>query len=111
MTGALKNDAYEMTDARKTREYELMDAPKTREYEPMGAQNGRVGKSGKSCVRTKKVQNPCVQNSSCVGVWENDGVEIIHNNQRNGTCQDADVKPIVQVHWTMTEFLLSQEQG
>ena len=50
----------------------------------------------KACVQTEKVQNPCVQNSSCVGVWKKDGVEIIHNNLRNRTCQDADVKPIVR---------------
>ena len=42
---AQKIDAYEMTGAEKTREYELK-----------GAQNGRVDKSEKSCVRTKKVQ-------------------------------------------------------
>ena len=57
---------------------------------------GRVDKSEQSCVQTKKVQNPCVQNSSCVGRWKNDGVEIIHNSQGNRTCQDADVKPIVR---------------
>ena len=96
MTDARKIDAYEMTDAQKTREYEMTGARKTDAYEPMGAQNVRVDKSEKSCVQTEKVQNPCVQNSSCVGVWKNDGVEIIHNNQRNRTCQDADVKPIVR---------------
>ena len=64
----------------------------------MGAQSVRVDTSEKSCVQTEKVQNPCIQNRTCVGVWKNDGVEIIHNNQRNRTCQDADadVKPIVR---------------
>ena len=62
----------------------------------MGEQNVRVDKSEKSCIQDEIVQNPCVQNSSCVGVWKNDGVEIIHNNQRNRACQDADVKPIVR---------------
>ena len=94
--GAQKTDAYKMTGSQKTREYNLMSAQKIDAYEPMGAQNGRVDKSEKSCVQTKKVQNPCVQNGSCVGVWKNDGVEIIHNNQKNRTCQDADVKPIVR---------------
>ena len=44
----------------------------------------------------ESAQNPCVRNSACVRVWKIDGVEIIHNNQRNRTCQDADVKPIVR---------------
>ena len=83
-------------DAQKTREYEMTGARKTDEYEPMGAQNVRVDKSEKPCVQAEKVQNPRVQNSSCVGVWKNDGVEIIHNKQRNLACQDADVKPIVR---------------
>ena len=60
------------------------------------AQNARVDKSEKTCVQAEKVQNPRVQNSSCVGVSSNDGVEIIHNNQRNLACQDADVQPIVR---------------
>ena len=50
----------------------------------------------KNCVQTKKVKNPCVLNSSCVGVRKNDGVEIIHNYQRKRACQDADVKPVVR---------------
>ena len=48
------------------------------------------------CVQTKKVKNPCVKNSSCVGVRKNDGVEIIDNYQRKRACQDADVKPVVR---------------
>ena len=96
LKGAQKIAAYEMTDARKTREYEQIDAPKTREYEMTGAQNVRVDESKKSCVQTEKVKNPSVKNSSCVGVWKNDGVEIIHNNQGNRICQDADLKPIVR---------------
>ena len=62
----------------------------------MGAQSVRGDKSEKSCVQTEKVQNPCGQNRSCVRFWKNDGVEIIHNNQRNRMCQDADVKPSVR---------------
>ena len=96
MTGARKVDAYKLKGAQKTREYEMTGARKTDAYEPMGAQNVRVDKSEKSRVQTEKVQNPCVQNSSRVGVWKDDGVEIIHNNQRNPACQDADVKPIVR---------------
>ena len=80
----------------KTREYNLMGDQKTDEYEPMGAQSVRVDKSEKSCVQTEKVQNPCGQNRSCVRFRQNDGVEIIHNNQRNHTCQNADVKPSVR---------------
>ena len=40
------------------------------------------------------MKNPCVQNSSCVGVRKNDGVEIIHERKR--ACQDVDVKPVVR---------------
>ena len=46
--------------------------------------------------RPKKVKNPCVKNSSCVGVRKNDGVEIIHECQRKRACQDVDVKPVVR---------------
>ena len=37
-----------------------------------------------------------MQNSSCVEVRKNDGVEIIHDCQRKRACQDADVKPVVR---------------
>ena len=98
MTGAQKkNDAYKLMDSQKTREYEvmgaqkkkidaykLMDSQKIDEYEMTGALN--------PCVQTKKVKNMCVNNSSCVGVRKNDGVEIIHNYQRKRACQDADAK-------------------
>ena len=83
-----KIDAYKLTDSQKTREYNLKGAQKTDEYEITGALN--------PCVKTKKVKNPCVQNSSCVEVRKNDGVEIIHNFQRKRACQDADVKPVVR---------------
>ena len=94
--GALKSDAYEMMDARGTREYKMMSAQKTDAYKMTSAQNVRVDESKNSCVQIKKVKNPCVQNSSCVGVRKNDGVEIIHNYQRKRACQDADVKPVVR---------------
>ena len=42
------------------------------------------------------MKNPFVKNSSCVGVWKNDGVEIIHNYQRKRARQHADVKPVVR---------------
>ena len=66
-----KNVAYKLMDSQKTREYNLKGAQKTDEYEITGAVN--------PCVQTRKVKNPCVQNSSCVEVRENDGVEIIHS--------------------------------
>ena len=88
LTGAQKTDAYKLMDSQKTREYNLKGAQKTDEYEITGALN--------PCKQTKKVKNPCVQNSSCVGVRKNDGVEIIHNCQRKRACQDADVKPVVR---------------
>ena len=78
---AQKTREYEMTGALKTREYEMTGAHKTDAYEPMGARNVRADKSEKSCVQTEKVQNPCVQNSSCVGVSKSDGLEIIHNSE------------------------------
>ena len=94
--GALKSDAYEMMDARGTREYKMMSAQKTDAYKMTSAQNVRVDESKYSCEQIKKVKNPCVQNSSCVGVRKNDGVEIIHNYQRKRASQDADVKPVVR---------------
>ena len=75
-------------DSQKTREYNLKGAQKTDEYEITGALN--------PCVQTKKMKNPCVKNSSCVGERKNDGVEIIHKCQRKRACQDADVKPVVR---------------
>ena len=84
-----KTDAYKLTDSQKTREYEMTGAQKkTDEYEINGALN--------PCVQTRKVKKPCVQNSSCVGVRKNDGVEINHYCQRQRACQDADVKPVVR---------------
>ena len=89
MTGAQKkkSDAYKMMDSRKIDEYEMTVAQKTDEYEIIGALN--------PCVQTRKVKNPCMKNSSCVGVRKNDGVEIIHNYQRKRACQDADVKQVI----------------
>ena len=120
MTGAQKKiDAYKLMDSQKTREYEvtgaqkktdaykLMDSQKTREYEVTGAQKideYEITGALNSCVQTKKVKNPCVKNSSCVGERKNDGVEIIYNCQRKRACQDADVKPSFVIQWTMTEF-------
>ena len=54
-----------------------MDSQKTREYELTGAQKTD-------------------ENSSCVKVRKNDGVEIIHERQRKRACQDVDVKPVVR---------------
>ena len=70
MTGARKIDAYDQKGAQKLDEYELKGAQKTDAYEPMDGQNVRVDKSEKPCVQAEKVQNPRVQNSSCVGSVE-----------------------------------------
>ena len=89
VTGAQKKtDAYRLMDSQTTREYNLKAAQKTDEYVTIGAPN--------PCVQTKKVKNPCVKNSSCVGVRKNDGVEIIHECQRKRACKDVDVKPVVR---------------
>ena len=75
LTGARKSHKYEMTGAQKKIDaYRLMDSQKTREYNLTGAQKTD-------------------ENSSCVKVRKNDGVEIIHECQRK---QDVDVKPVVQ---------------
>ena len=89
VTGAQKKiDAYRLMDSQKTREYNLKGAQKTDEYVITGAPN--------PCVQTKRVKNPCVKNSSCVGVRKNDGVEISHECQRKRACQDVVVKPVVR---------------
>ena len=89
VTGAQKtDDVYDLMDSQKTREYNLKGRQKTDEYEITGALN--------PCKQTKKVKNPCVENSSCVEVRKNAGVEIIHNCQRKRACQDVDVKPVVR---------------
>ena len=104
VTGAQKtDDVYELMDSQKTREYNLKGRQKTDEYEITGALN--------PCKQTKKVKkNPCVQNSSCVEVRKNDGVEIIHNCQRKRACQDVDVKPVVRDPMDDDRILVSQEQ-
>ena len=78
-TGARKSHEYEVTDARKkkTDVYKMKDSQKTREYNLKGAQKTD-------------------ENSSCVKVRKNDGVEIIHECQRKRACQDVDVKPVVR---------------
>ena len=89
-----KIDEYEMTGAhKKSEEYELMDSQKIDEYEMTGAQKitdeYEIVGALNPCVQTRKVKNPCMKNSSCVGVRKNDGVEIIHNYKRKRTCQDG----------------------
>ena len=63
---------------RKIDANKMMDSQKTREYELKGAH--------------KKID----ENSSCVKVRKNDGVEIIHECQRKRACQDVNVKPFVR---------------
>ena len=76
MTGAQKSHEYKMTGAQKKIDaHKLMDSQKTREYNLSGAQKTD-------------------ENSSCVKVRKNDGVEIIHERKR--ACQDVDVKPVVR---------------
>ena len=89
VTGARKKThAYKLMDSQKTREYNLKGRQKTDEYQIIGALN--------PFKQTKKVNNPCVENSSCVEVRKNDGVEVIHFCQRKRACQDVDVKPVVR---------------
>ena len=66
-----------MSTRKKIDAYRLMDSQKTREYNMKGAQKTD-------------------ENSSCVEVRKNDGVEIIHECQRKRACQDVDVKPVVR---------------
>ena len=89
MTSAQKSHEYEQMDSQTTRgckttgaqkktdAYKLMESQKTREYELTGAQKTN-------------------ENSSCVKVRKNDGVEIIHECQRKCACRDVDVKPVVR---------------
>ena len=112
MTGTQKKkiDVYELTDAQKSHEYEMTGAQKktdaykmkcsqkTREYELTGAQKKidayRLMDSQKSREYNLSGAQKTDENSSCVKVWKNDGVEIIHERKR--ACQDVDVKPVVQ---------------
>ena len=87
-TGAQKKiDAYKMKDSQKTREYELTGAQeKIDAYRLMGFQKARE-------YNLKGAQKTD-ENSSCVKVRKNDGVEIIHERKR--ACQNVDVKPVVR---------------
>ena len=115
MTGAQKSHEYELTDAQnqKADVYELMDsqkkidaykmtgAQKIREYELTGAQNQkadvyRLMDSQKTREYNLTGAQKTDENSSCVKVRKNDGVEIIHECQRKRACRDVDVKPVVQ---------------
>ena len=101
-TGAQKSHEYEVTDARKkkTDVYEPMDSQKTREYKTTGAQKKidayRLMDSQKTREYNLKGAQKTDENSSCVKVRKNDGVEIIHECQRKRACQDVDVKPVVR---------------
>ena len=109
-----ETDAYELMDSQKTDAYKLMDSQKTREYNLKGPQKTddeyEITDALNTCVQTKKVQKTSVQNSSCVGMRKNDGVEIIHKCQRKRACQDADVKPVIRDPMEDDRVLLSEEQ-
>ena len=112
MTGAQKIDEYEQMDSQKTREckttgaqkktdaYKLMDSQKTREYELTGAQKKsdayRLIDPQKTREYNLKGAQKTDENSSCVKVRKNDGVEVINECQRKCACRDVDVKPVVR---------------
>ena len=64
--------------------YKLMDSQKTHEHK----------KTGDGFTENSRVKTD--ENSSCVKVRKNDGVEIIHECQRKRACQDVDAKPVVR---------------
>ena len=112
LTDSRKTDPYSLMDSQKTREYKmtgaqkkidayrLMDSQKTREYKMTGAQKKidayRLMDSRKTREYNLKGAQKTDENSSCVKVRKNDGVEIIHECQRKRACQDVDVKPVVR---------------
>ena len=112
MTGAQKKiDAYKMKDSQKNEEYEMTGAQKSHEYEMTGAQKSheneltgaqkkidayRLMDSQKTREYNLKGAQKTNENSSCVKVRKNDGVEIIHECQRKRACRDVDVKPVVR---------------
>ena len=101
MTDSKKIDEYEVTGAQKIDEYEQMDSQKTRECKTTGAQKKTVDvyklmDSQKTHEYNLKGAQKTDENSSCVKVRKNDGVEIIHECQRKRACQDVDVKPVVR---------------
>ena len=112
MTGTQKSHEYEQMDSQKTRgckttgtqektdAYKLMDSQKTREYELTGAQKKIDAYRLIDPQKTREYNLKCAQktdeNSSCVKVRKNDGVEIIHECQRKCACRDVDMKPVVR---------------
>ena len=68
--------------------YKLMDSQKI-EYEMTGTHK-------KIDVYKLMDSQKTDQNSSCVKVRKNDGVDIILECQRKRACQDVDVKPVVR---------------
>ena len=99
MDSQKKTDAYKLTDAQKqkTDVYKLTDSQKTDAYEMTGAQKKIDTYRLKDSQKTREYNLTGAQktdeNSSCVKVRKNDGVEIIHECQRK---RDVDVKPVVQ---------------
>ena len=101
MMDSQKTREYELTGAQKKIDaYRLMDYQKTREYELTGAQKKIDAYRSMDSQKTRQYNMKCAQktdeNSSCVKVRKNDGVEIIHECQRKRACQDVDVKPVVR---------------
>ena len=99
MTGAQKSHKYKMTGAQKKIDaYKMKDSQKTCEYELTGAQMKidayRLMDSQKTRDYNLSGTQKTDENSSCVKVRKNDGVEIIHERKR--ACQDVDVKPVVR---------------
>ena len=97
-TGAQKNHEYEMTGTQKKIDaYKMKGSQKIREYELTGAQKKidayRLMDSQKTREYNLTGAQKTDENSSCVKVRKNDGVEIIHECQRK---RNVDVKPVVQ---------------
>ena len=124
LKGAEKTDEYELMDSQKTREYNLKGTQKTDEYELMDSQKTReynlnsrqkideyeIAGALNPCEQTKKVKiHVCktVHVSECERMTEFKSFTAIREN--------VHVKMLTrswssEIQWTMTEFLLSQEQ-
>ena len=99
LTDSQKTDAYKLMDSQKTDACKLMDSQKTREYElTVHRKNDayRLIDPQKTREYNLTGAQKTDENSSCVKVRKNDGVEIIHECQRKRACQDVDVKPVVR---------------
>ena len=100
LTDSRKTDAYKLTDSRKTDAYKLTDSRKTDAYKLSDSRKTDAYKLHRKRMKTVHV-------SKCGRMTE---LNSSMNLRENVHAKMLTWKQSSEVQWTMTEFLLSQEQ-